>query len=194
MKRALVLAIALTLILSACAWAGANPNAKAAVHVLPHASRSCTKNFPVILDCGDIITTEPSPDVDAFPVFFDLTAYQGLDYGMTWPGTYSCVFTSCADLAIGNIVWSGDGISQAWLACVVDSVCVAGWAWIYGSGIVCIAPHPEAGGPTIGDCTPEPDSLICNFCAGIGGYFGDDPCLPTATEPSTWGSIKRMFR
>jgi hypothetical protein len=83
MKKVLVLTVALTLILSACAWAGANPDAKVAVHVIPHGSRSCTKGFPVITNCAEIITTEPGPDVDAFPVFFDLVEYQGLDYGLT---------------------------------------------------------------------------------------------------------------
>jgi hypothetical protein len=194
MKKVLVLTVALTLILSACAWAGLNPVAKAAVHVRPHASGSCTKNFPTILDCGDIVTTTPGPDVDAFPVFFDLVEYQGFDYGMTWPGMYSAVFTSCSDLTIGSILWPGDGVSHAWYVCQYGPVAIAGFAWIFDYGMVCIVPHPGAGGPTVGDCHGGDDGMMCMFCAGIGGYIGDDPCWPTATEPNTWGGIKGMFK
>jgi hypothetical protein len=194
MKKAFVVTVALTLILGACAWAGMNPDAKVAVHVIPHGSRSCTKGFPVITGCYDIVTTEPGPDADAFPVFFDLVEYQGIDFGLTWPGMYSCVYTSCSDLTIGGIVWPGDGVSHAWTVCQAGPVAMPGWGWLWDYGIICVVPHPEAGGPTIGDCQPAPDGVICNFCAGIGGYIGDDPCDPTATEPSTWGGIKGMFR
>jgi hypothetical protein len=171
-----------------------NLNAKVAVHVLPHTTRACTKSFPAITSCAEIITTEPSPDVDAFPVFFDLVAYQGFDYGMTWPGLYSCVFTSCSDLTIGGILWPGDGVSHAWYAGIVDSVAIPGWAWIWDYGMVCVVPHPGTGSINIGSCQGEIDHPICNFCAGIGGYFGDDPCEPTKTEPTSWGGIKALFR
>jgi hypothetical protein len=195
MKKALVLAVALTLILSASALAGANAGiGKVGVHVLPHASRTCAKNFPVITFCADIITTEPGPDVDAFPVFFDLVEYQGFDYGMTWPGMYTCAFTSCSDLAIGTITHPGDGISHAWYACQPGPVAICGWGWIWDYGIVCVVPHPTAGGINIGDCSGFIDGPICIFCSGIGGYIGDDPCWPTATEQSTWGDIKGIFK
>jgi hypothetical protein len=192
--KILALVVALTLVLSAMALAATNDAAKVAVHVVPHASRTCTKNFPVILDCGDIITTEPGPDADAFPVFFDLDEYQGFDYGMTWPGLYSCAFTSCADLAIGGIVWPGDGISQAWTACQPGPVCITGWGWIYDNGMVCVVPHPEPQKINIGDCAGGLAEPICVFCAGIGGFFGDDPCEETPNEVGTWGSIKSMFK
>jgi hypothetical protein len=197
MKKVLVITAALVLALSAYAWAGANPDAKVAVHVIPHGSRSCTKSFPVIATCADIIYTEPTPDADAFPVFFDLVEYQGLEYGMTWPGMYSTVFTSCSDLTIGGIVFSGDGISHAWTLCQPGPVAIPGWGWIYDYGVVCVVPSPEneEGVIAIGDCTPEPDVPVCNFCAGIGGYDGDDPCQgPSANESSTWGGIKGMFK
>jgi hypothetical protein len=171
-----------------------NTDAKSAVHTIPHASRTCAKNFPVISHCGDIQATEPSVDVDAFPVFYDLVEYQGFDYGLSWPGMYSCAFTSCSDLAIGTIAWPGDGISHAWYTCQYEPVAITGWGWIYDSGFICITAHPSAGGPNIGDCQGELGQPICNFCAGIGGYIGDDPCEPTATEPSSWGGIKAMFK
>jgi hypothetical protein len=194
MKKVLVVAVALTLVLSASAFAGANPDGKTAVHVIPHGSRTCAKGYPVVAGCGDIITTEPGLDVDAFPVFYDLNEYQGFDYGMTFPGPYSCAFTSCSDLAIGTIVWPGDGISHAWYVCQPGPIVLPGWGWIYGSGEVHVVPHPTAGGPNIGDCAGELDVPVCYTFAGIGGFFGDDPCRPTATEQSTWGSIKGIFK
>ena len=194
MKKALVIGVALLLLLSVSAYAGFNLDAKVAVHVEVHASRTCTKGFPTLTGCGDIITTEPGPDVDAFPVFFDLVEYQGFDYGMTWPGMYSCAFTSCSDLAIGTILWPGDGISHAWYVCRPGPVAIPGYGWFYDYGMICIVPHPTAGGPNIGDCYGNLDRPICIFCAGIGGYIGDDPCWPTGTEQSTWGNIKSMFK
>jgi hypothetical protein len=194
MKKVLVLTVALMLIFGACAWAGVNTDAKVAVHVIPHSSRSCTKGFPIITMCAEIATTEPGPDVDAFPVFFDLVEYQGFDYGMTYPGLYSAVFTSCSDLTIGTILYPGDGVSHAWTTCQPGPVAIPGWAWIWDYGMVCVVPHPAAGGPTIGDCTGGADGVMCNFCAGIGGFIGDDPCWPTATETSTWGGVKSMFK
>jgi hypothetical protein len=194
MKKVLVFAVALTLVLSASAFAGINANAKGAVHVMPHAARTCAKNFPVISGCGDIITTEPGPDADAFPVFFELVEYQGFDYGMTWPGMYTCAFTSCSDLAIGTITSPGDGISHAWYVCQPGPVAVVGFGWIYDYGFIELVPHPTAGGVIVGDCSGVLDDIICLTKAGIGGYVGDDPCLPTATEPSTWGGIKGIFK
>ena len=195
MTKTLMIVVAITLVVSANTFAGRNAaTAKVAVHVLPHASRSCTKSFPSIATCEDITTTETSPDVDAFPVFFDLVEFQGFDYGMTWPGLYSAVFTSCSDLTIGGIVNAGDGISHAWTECQVAAVAITGWGWIYDYGAVCVVPHPQAGGPTIGDCHAGADLPLGNFCAGIGDSVGDDPCTPVATEPTTWGAIKGMYR
>jgi hypothetical protein len=171
------------LVLLSEAQAGANPAVKAAVHVLPHSTRSCISNYPVITGCGDIITTEPGASVDAFPIFFDLVEYQGLDYGLTWPGLYSCVFTSCSDLTLGGIVFPTDAISQAWVVCQAGPAAVPGWAWIYDYGLVCVIPHAESGTINIGDCSAGLDHPVGTFCAGIGGYLGDDPCLPVTR---TW--------
>ena len=193
MKKVLVVAVALMLIFSASAFAGANFTAKGAVHVEVHASRTCTKGYVTIDACVDIVFEISSPDADCFPVFYDLVEYQGFDYGLTWPGMYSCAFNSCSDLAIGTILWPGDGISHAWYVCQPGPVSVPGWGWIYDYGMVCLVPHPTAGGPNVGDCSGELDVPICYSCAGIGGYVGDDPCRPTGTEQSTWGNIKSMF-
>ena len=144
--------------------------------------------------CGDIVFHLDNPDVDAFPVFFDLVEYQGMDYSMAWPGLYSCAFTSCSDVTTGSIVFPCDGISHVWAVCQPGPIAIPGWAWIYDYGLVCVIPHPWSGNIAITDCQGEMDEPICNFCAGIGGYTGDDPCEPTRAEPASWGSIKRMFK
>jgi hypothetical protein len=195
MRRTLAVSFVILLLVSGSALAGANDSVgKAAVHAVPHASRTCAKNFPSIAGCTQILTTEPSQDVDCFPVFYELNEYQGFDYGLTWPGLYSCAFTSCSDLAIGTIQFTGDGISHAWYVCQAGPVAICGWGWIYDTGLVCIGPHPTAGGPNIGDCGGALDLPIANFCAGIGGASGQDPCTPTNIEPTTWGAIKNVFK
>ncbi|MFH1313273.1 MAG: FlgD immunoglobulin-like domain containing protein [Candidatus Eisenbacteria bacterium] len=158
------------------ALAGLNTNAKIAVHVRPHVSGSCTKNFPTIATCGDITTTDPGISVDAFPVFYDMVEYQGFDYGMTFTSGYSCTFTSCSDLTIGGIVASGTGVSHAWYVCQYAPVAICGFGWIYSYGTICIVPHPEAGGPKVGDCHLGDDFPADNACAGTNGILGDDPC------------------
>jgi hypothetical protein len=193
MKKALVVAVALTLALSALAFAGNNPDAKVAVHVRPHSAKAgCTV---AITGCGDIMTTEPGYSVDAFPVFFDLVEFLGCEYGLCWPTwTYSAAWNNCADLVIGSIIWPGDGASHTWLACQAG-VAVPSFVWLYadGPGMICPCPHPISGIINVLDCAEGLDDPMCIFCAGVYGLIGDDPCWPTGNEPSTWGEIKGMF-
>ena len=177
MKRALVVAVALTLILSVAAFAGNNPAPKAAVHVMPHATRTCTKSFPVITGCADIVTTEPSPDADAFPVFFDLCECKGLEFSLTWPEwTSDAMWHSCADVSAGDIRRPGDGVAVAWYECQISPMLVPGWAWIEADdpGLVCVGPHP-ASGLAIVDCYGNTSEPTYNFCAGVNGAVGEDP-------------------
>jgi uncharacterized repeat protein (TIGR01451 family) len=173
-----------------------NPDAKVAVHVMDHASRTCTKDFPVITQCGEIVYEIPGSDVDAFPVFFDLIEYQGFDYGFHWPGTYSCAFTSCSDLTIGAIVNPGDGISHAWSVCRPGPTAIPGWGWILepGPALVCVIEHPTTQTINIGDCLGEIGQPLCSFCAGIAGAHGDRPCAPINIESTKWGAIKAMYK
>ena len=106
------------------------------------------------------------------------------------------MFTSCSDLVIGDIEQSGDGISQVWFDCKPGPIAVPGWAWIYTAGpsIICIAPHPASYSISVLDCSQNAGTPMSNFCAGVYGEIGDDPCAPTNVQPTTWGSIKAMFR
>ena len=194
----MVTGLILLLALWSSAMAGQNGGAAVAVHVMEHDTRTCVKGFPSIQGCYDIVTTVAANDVDCFPVFYWLIEYQGFDYGLSWPGTYSCVFTSCSDLTIGSIVNAGDGVSQAWLTCHKDDPVIPGWAWIYepGAATISVVAHPVAGAINIGDCSGDLDQPFFEHCAGIGGAQGSsNPCSGlTGTDESTWGSIKGLFR
>jgi len=199
MRRILGVAIALLLVVQGVSFSGNNTVAKVAVHVMSHAAkRSCANLFPDITECEDIVYTLASADVDCFPVFFDLSEYKGCEYGLSWQGTYSCVFTSCSDLTIGDIVDSGDGVSHTWTECQNEDIAIPGWAWIYepDSSQVCVIEHPDAYAINILDCSDGLDEPWEDpYCAGIGGEDGDNPCdYPTASESSTWGSVKSLFR
>ena len=196
MKRVLVAAVALTLVLSAVAFAGNNPAAKVAVHVRAHnAKLGC--NYGTITICDEIVTTEAGFSVDAFPVFYDLVEFLGCEYGLCWPAwAYSAAFSSCSDLVIGVVDWPGTGASHTWTACQAG-VCVPSFVWLYADapGLICPCVNPESGQISVLDCAEGLDSPVGIFCAGVYGETGEDPCEPvTATETSTWGAIKNIFR
>ena len=172
-----------------------NPNMKVGTHVRYHDPKAGC-NYGTIATCVDINTTEPSYNVDVFPVFFDLNAYLGCEYALCWPAwAYSAAFNNCTDLVIGSIVWPGDGASHTWLTCQPGPVAVPSFVWLYADtpGMICPCPHPVSGMISILDCAEGLDDPVCIFCAGVYGMIGDDPCAPTRTQPTNWGSIKAMF-
>ena len=189
---------------------GVNVAAKVAVHVLPHNDlRTCVRDFPVITcPSADINTTCPAGDVDFFPVFFDLVEYTVVEYGISWPGTYSCAFQSCSPFTIGDIIWPPgvvdpellqDGISQAWTECQPGPIAVPGFGWIDepGAAYICVVPHPMTGWIGVADCVFDDGNVnhpVERFCAGINGAIGDDIHGPSATEGTSLGKIKAMFR
>jgi hypothetical protein len=186
----------LILILCVGGFAGNNPETKVAVHVRAHnAPLGC--DYGTITDCHDFVVTELGPDVDAFPVFFDVAEFRGCEYGMWWhEWTSSAVFTNCADFVIGSITWPGDGVSHAWQTCQTGSwVCVPCFIWLYADspGLICVVPHPISGVVAVLDCAEGLDAPYITFCAGVYGYVGDDPCPPVSESRSTWGGVKDMF-
>ena len=205
-KPGAIFMVLVSAILSACvcATAGINADHKAAIHVLPHESRSCTQNSPSIGACGDIVTTYAGcGDIDFFLVFYDLVRWQGMEYGLWWPPEWGeCVYTKCAgDLFIGDIAASGDGLAAACFECQYSEIVIAGFAWVTAEtpGVVCpvLSPCPTAPHLGVGDCDEfgaELEFSRCAFCAGVCGAVGDDPCGPSDVEPATWSKIKSMFR
>jgi len=193
--KILAIALALTLVFAAVATAGSNPNVKAVVHVQSYSAKNNCGNLQTFTTCEDFVTTNGEAQLHALPIFFDATGITGVEYALTWPGGSSAGWTGCGDFAIGGIQWSGDSISQTWTLCQMGYAVVCGLAWIYpGAGFICMVPHGESGFIGVTDCDFQPDTPMCFFCAGVGGEIGDDPCEPTATEASTWGGIKSMFK
>ena len=196
MKKVLVAAVALTLVLSAVAFAGNNPVAKVAVHVRAHPLKLNCNTVP-IAGCADIVTTYPGFSVDAFPVFYDLTEYKGVEYGLCWPAwTYSAAFLSCSDLVIGVIDWPGSEAAHTWTLCQNSPVAIPSAIWLYAGGPGMICPCPTSLGVlTVLDCAEGLDDPCDVFCAGVFGQDGDDPCAggASAIEQSTWGGVKAIF-
>jgi len=190
-----IMVIALVAAIACPCLAGNSPVAKSAVHVRAHnAKLGCSVT---IADCNDIVTTEAGYDVDAFPVFYDLTEFLGCQYGITWPAwTYSAAFTSCSDLVIGSVANSGDGAAHTWTACQ-SGVAIPSFIWLYadGFGLICLDVYPDSEPQTLSvlDCSEGLDIPEWSICGGVYGAVGDDACEP-ATEAATWSEIKKIFR
>jgi hypothetical protein len=201
--RIVVLILCCVLLAAGSALAGANAGAKVAVHVMPFdCHRSCNRNFPVIEnECDIVATLKDCGDIDFFPVFFDLVEYQGLEYGVEWPGSYSCAYTMCSYTHLGEIVWPGDWTAQCWQGCMTGPMAIPGWGWITvdAPGEVCIVPSSPSGAILVGDCgpgCPQLDTLTTTYCAGVCAVDGKHPCKPggQAVAAATWSSIKYMFK
>jgi hypothetical protein len=201
MKKVLVIAVALTLVLSAVALA-ANSSAQVAVHVRAHnAKAGCTVG--PFTACTDITTTLAAPSVDAFMVFYNLEEWKGVAFGFCWDATISSgTWNGCADLEIpswsGPYMASGSGMASTWYVCHNEYAAVPGfvWVYVYGPGMMCPCDHPDPlieNGIQILDCNQNLTYPECTRCAGLGGLVGDDPCEVTGTAPSTWSEIKGLF-
>lgn len=200
MIKAIVCAAVVVAAWAGISQAGANIEAKGVVHVLPHDVRTCAQNFPVIDGCEDIITTELGTSIDAFPVFFDLIEFQGMDYALFWSGSESCVFSSCSDGVAGDVVWPNDGVSHTWESCQSGPVAIPGWIWIdtHDTDWIFLVSHPISGRVLVHDCHGGYDGVCCPYMSAVGGDFiGDDPCAPvdpSASGSDTWSELKSLFR
>jgi uncharacterized repeat protein (TIGR01451 family) len=177
-----ITALFILLVIAAPGLSGRNPSAMVAVHVMPHDdSRACGVNFPTIDEPADIAYTYVGlGGVDIFPVFYELTEYRVVTYGLTWSGSSSCIFTSCSDLNIGDIVWPGDGMAHNWSNCQAGPTAIPGFGRIEvsGPGHVCVVPWTTNGYVMLEvlDCEEGQDEPVENYCAGVGGATGDEPC------------------
>jgi hypothetical protein len=203
MKKVLVIAIALTFAMSAVALAGQNPNWKVAVHVQAHGVSTC-KTLPAFPTCSGIVfNCQTVGNIDAIPCFFDMTNFTVLEFGLTWPAEWGSAswFKCKGALWIGSITNPGDGATVSYGPCQTGVTnTTPGFAWLApsGPGLITPVPHPGSGKLIVVDCTPSEVGgpyMDVPQCVSAGGYLmpGDDPCRPTATEESTWGSIKSMF-
>lgn len=199
MVRILGITVLLVVFVAAISHAG-NENVKVALHVQAHNATQTCDNLPQIEGCSDIVTTYPGcDDVDVFAVFFDMEEFHATEHGLLWPTEWGTGVTShCGDLFIGDIVVPGDWMALSWFDCQPSSVGVVAWTWLVASSPGAIDPIPRPGGILgVTDCLHgvyREWPVICAMGAGVCGIYGDDPCGPSAAEPSTWGSIKAMFR
>jgi uncharacterized repeat protein (TIGR01451 family) len=179
---------------------GTSREGMAAIHVLPRdASRTCTENFPEVEYCEEIRWTEAACEVDFFTVFFGLDEYQGFEYGLTWPAEWGSIsFVSCSDMAIGEIVHPGDGISQTWSECRTGNLIFTGYGRVdaTGPGRISIIAHPTWYAPKVITCHYGSYAASVSFSGGVCGAEGDEPCPggPQRVQPTTWGAIKAMFK
>jgi hypothetical protein len=198
MRRILLIAFCFVLLLSTAVLAGYNPNGKVAIHVRAHSAKAGC-NYGTIIDCHDIVYTMTSAEVDAFPVFFDLTEYRGCEYAITWPiGWGSAAFTSCSDFVIGSITNRGQGASHTWTGDCKTGVMVPSFLWLYtgSSGTICPVGHPQHGFIYTLDCHENKEAVWTTRwgCAGINGAAGMDPCTDLEpVTPTTWSGIKTLF-
>lgn len=201
-----IIAIVLALVLvagSALAGLGHNPVHKAAIHIKNHPT-SCAVNYPTFANCVAIQHTYGGcGDVDVMPVFFDLSEFTSVDFGLTWwiNPSLSMVWTRCLGAgAVGTISHSGDGTVITWGACQQAYSVAPGYGWLSVSGPEIIYPdrNPVTLRCGVTDCQPSPgpyfDSSSQYSAGGICGIVGDDPCTPVGTRHSTWGAIKAMLR
>jgi hypothetical protein len=131
----------------------------------------------------------------------------GLEPGSTW--TYVSE-THPFPSTLGN---TQTGISVCYGSCLVGNILIASVTYMsYGTDQNCskvlIQPHPDAETVEIMKCDGNPNAAYsrdlyietsAGFCGcpdahlipGIAKHFG---CTPVATENSTWGAIKALYR
>jgi hypothetical protein len=169
----------------------------------------------------DLDTWNPDPStggVDAFLVVFDYDSLSMVEYGLTWPSDWSTASTFvCVSgaISVGGIVNPGDGIAMAWNAegtgCKIPTghsggntapFFVTSYTWLMPSttvgGLIEFIPDPATNDMGVVECTfPEElrgfQSVSYVYDAGT-LQVTDPPGHEPAVEPTTWGSIKSMFK
>jgi hypothetical protein len=170
---------------------------KVALHLMAHSGKqSCAS--PSISTRGDLVRQGTAGnDYDVFVILFDYgPGVTGLEYGLIWPaGWGSAATTHCADFAIGSIVNPGDGMSITWTLCQTSPEFMpAAWSWISAATAGEIKLTWLAGSERLmyTDCDFTEFEADSVFFAGIDVEPFEGKW--EATEPSTWGGIKAMFR
>ena len=157
-----------------CGKAAANANLKVAIHVMAHTPGP--RKVPVF-GSSDKLTSSyaGTGELDFVPVFYDLTGYQRLEFGLTWPAEWgSCQFTtSSGDIRAGGIIEPGDGMILGWGSCQRTWSLSAGCGRLVatGPGTICPVPNPMSKRLGVVNCaSPEAgfDPAQGTFCATLG--------------------------
>jgi hypothetical protein len=212
MKKLLAISLASVMVLGAASYvfAGANPNVQFAIDCQARNNkRACT---PLYTSCSGITQEYHAIGfTDAIVVVYMYTVISAAEYGVTWcADAYFTEFKNCADFIVGGVELPTDWIScaQSWSALQYatspdpgTSGIGVGWLKLYTYGPCRVDFVPSDQGfiqvlddlliadqyhtihpGLLGSAVPEPGDL--------------DPCEmgPTATESSTWGNVKSLYR
>jgi hypothetical protein len=183
-----------------------------------------TKSVLTINSFNDIVRNVDSvaSGVDAFMVVFDYDSLRVVEYGLTWPAEWGSASTFCCvpnNVTTGTIINPGDGIAIAWTGdplCRIPNDRPGGntppfWVTSYlyfaptGPGQIVIKDVPAVGLPEVQSCDNESPVYTCVNHVYFGGvlmtltslYDGElcsGYCEHPSVEPTTWGSVKSIFR
>jgi hypothetical protein len=212
MKKILVatMVAVMGLALASDVMAGANPMAQLAIHAQPNnAKRNCGTTS--IASCGAIVQSSPISGTgyyDLLVVLYDFEEVTGVEYGLQWGSMYFSSFIPCSDLYV--FVSTGPqsaDVSQVFTSCtdgggIGGAGRVLGWCNVYSTSAdalrFSVTSFPAD--PSIVDCLFQQDPIHTMHPGFIGGGVpgpGDlGPCEvgPTATENTTWGQLKDLYR
>ena len=207
-----VLSVAFLCVMVTGANAADNGQAKWALHFAgEHNAKTNTCAFHVA-DCIVEIVEMGPPGPGRFDVYLlalDTGGLAGSRYGICCPegSFYFYGWTSCSDLELPSAGWPacGEGNAQTWGLQQPAGHVTMGIFDVYvyaGTGMMCVCDDPRVGFAEWCDGTsPEP---ICKVrttaltpaafgCVGF-GIPGYNPCDIVATEKTSWGAVKSLYR
>ncbi len=178
---------------------------KMALHIQAHNAKQSCGNLPVIDQFEDITRmVSGTGDYDVFMVVFDFDGLTGggftyAEFALVWPGGWGSAATShCGDLAIGGIVNPYDAIALSWSTCQTShAFAPISWTWINAGGAGQIQIDYRSGLPRflgVTDCAFVEIPTEYVYFAGVDVTPWEGVPTVDATEPTTWGGIKAMFR
>jgi hypothetical protein len=187
-----------------------NANVKMALHILPHGVSTCSgKSIPVITSFDGIIRTQSThAELDVFLVIFDYDSLSGYEYDLNWPAEWGSASTQVCvgDLGVGQIIYPSDpGLAYTLSGgtCKISGVNAAAflpvaYSWLApnSDGEIEIEENKNDGNngvlncPAVGDPAEQWIQAIYNAGVNVDPYEGPGP----ATVPTSWGSIKALFR
>lgn len=208
MKKILVatMVAVMGLALASDVMAGANPLSHLAVWAQANnGKRTCATD--IVSSCSAIQQSEATAGyVDLLIVLYDFEGATGIEYGLSWTVPYFTSWTNCTDLYVFVPTGANSAdVSQTWTTCEVGGGIggpgvVLGWANMYGAGRMDIGITSFPNDPQIVDCTFQRDVVHTTHPGFTGGGLpGPEdltPCQvgPTATESTTWGQLKDLYR
>jgi len=174
-----------------------SPGAKMTLHLDDYQKKRKCETLPTFASWGDIQRRKniaELSDFDVVVVVFDYgTGITGVEYGLTWPGAWlSAITTPCGEFQIGDIADPGDGIAITWSTCVSgDFYFPVAWSVLSpsGTGHITLVENPVTGFMGVTDCDFVEDYADTAYNAAIN--VAPDSVY---AEPTTWGSIKAMFK